>query len=237
LINTYELNHSLQIHVVDEVSHTANALSIDEATWHEELKSNPELFDGLVFSVLAFDPEQGTLDGFFTNYKFWITSRNNRELLELDKIQLLAVTSILTAGDSVVLGKRASEMTQDSGCWEFCPSGGIEPLCLSDDNRSINVFRQVKAELEEELEVSAALISRMTPLWLIEDLTEQTFDVCIETELSVNSEHLEKTLAQRSTREYSEFRIVRRTELDNCEWKFSRITAELIEKLRIHRVV
>lgn len=222
---------------MDEVSYTANALSIVESNWHEELKSNPELFDGVIFSVLVFDPEQGVLDGFFTDYKFWITSRNNRELLELDKIRPLAITAILTAGDSVVLGKRAAEMTQDPGCWEFCPSGGIEPLCLSDNNRSIDVFRQVKVELEEELEVSATLISRMTPLCLIEDSTAGVFDVCIETELSVNSECLEKTLAHRSTREYSEFRIVRRTELGNCAWKFGRITAELIEKLRIHRVV
>jgi hypothetical protein len=231
LLNTYELNDSLQIHVVDEVSHTADALSIVEAIWREELKSNSERFDGVIFSVLDFDPEQGTLEGFFTSYKFWIASRSNRELLELDKIHVLAVTSISIAGDSVVLGKRASEMTQDSDCWEFCPSGGIEPLCLSGDNRSIDVCRQVKTELEEELEVSATLISRMKPLCIIEDSIAQTFDICIETELSVNSEFLEKTLAHRSTREYSEFRIVERTELKKCDWKFSRITAELIEKI------
>lgn len=111
----------------------------------------------------------------------------------------------------LVFGRRANSVTQDAGCWELCPSGGLDVSQVA-VGADVDYRAQLMVELAEETGLTAEAVTTVAPFCLVEDMESHVIDVGISlgTPLSV-----EEMMARhrRANGEYAEIAVVARADL------------------------
>jgi len=173
-----------------------------EGIWAaEKQRRGANLFNGRLFSVSAHD-WAGRITGWLAEYKWFIAQRREPSLFDLLRVQPLAVTGLLHCKDGIVFGRRADHVEQDAGWWELVPSGGIDGSTANGDG-SISLSDQVLAELEEEIGVSADMLSfEPRAFAMVHDEENHVLDVGILLRTDVTMETVISKFMSLPNREY-----------------------------------
>ena len=140
-----------------------------EELWEKETQKNSFLFDGEIYCFGHY--ADSTLFCTLSNYKYWY---GQRKMTLADKgqcIKPLAVTGITSSRDRILLGRRSHQVTQDKGLYDLLPSGGLSKESGGDYKK------QLCNEFVEELKSDTTCIDKISPLFLLEDLTDQVVDI------------------------------------------------------------
>lgn len=171
-----------------------------EEIWHEERRSRPYLSNGRILCAGIIDGH--TLTGQFVDYRLFIARENDADLRRTLSIEPIGVSAaVFVAHDRVVIGRRGDQVTQHPGSWELVPSGGLDEE--SDADGVIDPLATLLRELEEELDVSPGEIASITPIGLLRDNRDGSYDICYEMLLmdAIDPGRL-------GGHEYSEYRVV-----------------------------
>jgi hypothetical protein len=156
--------------------------------WAKALVERPGLVDGRLFSVDETSDEGFT--GRFIPYRRFVASLADRRLATELGVAPLAVTGRTVSSDGrAVLGMRTSWSTQEPGCLEFVPSGGVDEHALIDDNR-VDPALALEQELAEELGVASASVRAVVPRVLAIDETTQVRDLVFDVHLDLTASEL-----------------------------------------------
>jgi 8-oxo-dGTP pyrophosphatase MutT (NUDIX family) len=152
---------------------------IDEL-WERERLARPELVEGTIVSVS--DIEGGRVLTRTCSYRLFVARERDAALRATLGVRALGVSGVLLVGENgsaptVVLGRRATSMTEYGGAWELVPSGGVEPRRAGADG-IVDVTGALLDELEEEAGVRGEAVVETVPLGLVHDLGQDGYDVC-----------------------------------------------------------
>ena len=151
-----------------------------DGIWGEEKKRKGEaLFDGLILS--AIEVTRSHLVGRWINYRYALAVYRQPDLADAYQVNPVAVNGVTLVGSRVLLAKRAGFVSQSPGCWEFVPSGGIDPKASSGEQ--IDYRRAILDELEEETGIDRAQAARIDPFALIFDSLTSTWELALEIRL------------------------------------------------------
>lgn len=149
---------------------------VDEA-WDSLCAQNPRYFNGPILVFDAYDPASGVISAHVGEYK------HHAVHAEFDLgLSLLAVTAVLARPDRerdatlYLLGKRSEHAHMYGGCWEFGPSGGIEPPRRRNSIGFRSLLEQVDREVREEIGISV-LKQPAAPVSLVHDPIAGSTDV------------------------------------------------------------
>lgn len=176
------------------------------AAWAREVSRRPRITDGAILSVIDWRLEGVELrvHAEFLSYRHLIAQREGVEI-GISPLAVTAVTRLSHGRRPLVLGRRADNVTQYPGMWEFGPSGGVAAERVSADG-VIDLKGQLLEELEEELGIRAGAVREVRPLGIIEDLAERALDACFELTVDASEEELRRAMDSRP--EYAELELV-----------------------------
>src|SRR5262249_50107029 len=143
---------------------------IDEL-WERERQARPGLVDGTILSVSEIDG--GRVLTRACPYRLVIARGRDAALRAALGVGRLGVSGVLLVGangdaPAVVLGRRAADVTEHGGAWEFVPSGGIQPERAGADG-IVDVGAALLDELEEEAGLAKHAVVETIPLGLVHD--------------------------------------------------------------------
>lgn len=165
-----------------------------ENAWAVARSANDELFDGELLSVMRWRRSEGALliDAIVAGYRELVAQRAGASF----GIRPLGVSAVTIVGDTVVVGRRSTRVTQYPSRWKLAASGTLPVTEAADP------CFHLAAELAEETGIAPQQISSISTLGLIEDLGEDCFDLCYRVDVGGD-------VSLRSvTGEYSELRLV-----------------------------
>ena len=152
---------------------------VDEI-WERERRQRPDLTDGTILSVRSIDA--GIVHAQPCPYRLFVARERDAELRRALGIRAIGVSGVLvlerTEGTGVVLGRRATGVTEYGGAWELVPSGGLDPRRV-DGNGLVDSLGCLLDELEEEVGLSRSAVGETRPLGLVRDIAQDGYDVCI----------------------------------------------------------
>ncbi|MSP59278.1 MAG: HAD family phosphatase [Myxococcales bacterium] len=160
-----------------------------DATWAAAVSERPGLRDGEIVALTSWraSGDGVHVDAELTHYRRFLAQRRGIPV-GVHPLGVTAVTRLTGRGDDrLVLGRRASGVTQYPGCWELVPSGGIARRRVATDG-SVDVEGQVLEELEEELGVPSEQVMAIVPVGLIEDLDDGVVDLCYRIDVDADEE-------------------------------------------------
>lgn len=206
---TLDVRHVASLKVEECERHTAlspELATLVETVWQEECaRRGSSLYDGELFSIAEIT--KNGFRGHFVPYRDWLAQTKRPGARAELGIRPLAVSGLVRLAEGVVFGRRAETVTQDPGCWELAPSGGIGPACRVPGGL-IDVEAQLRSELDEELGVSPRHITSLALLGVVIDDSSGVVDVCYRIELDVGQEALCSAFTTRASSEYGEIRVV-----------------------------
>lgn len=149
--------------------------------WEKALESSEgHLFNGQFLSAIEFQGE--SLLAEFVDYKLYLAQLRKPSLKSHLQIRPLCISGFTHARTSVLIGKRGSHVSTYAGAYELVPSGGIDPKAKVKD--TIDLRRQFMLELKEEAGIEESSVVDFHLKFLIEDLKEESFEVCAEIKLA-----------------------------------------------------
>ena len=166
-----------------------------EAAWRTAVaESGGRLFNGVLFSLLEHDAQEGRVER--SEYRRHVAARSDPALAERLGLRPVGVTGLTACRDGVVLGRRAARL-QLGGLWEPAPAGTLDRL----DGRAL-----VLDELGEELGVAPEAVLRAELRWLYED-RGGGFDLLYAIELDVDGDALRAAWRAGGTDEYADVAV------------------------------
>lgn len=219
MLDIKKVSPALKVKVLEAVPAPAWSAATEkriQAIWDREKKKRGErLFDAPMLSLERVDGE--TLWARRVSYRAYLGQLREPALYAELKIRALAVSGLLHVGDEVLFGLRATHLTQDPGCWELVPSGGLSLDYLGADG-VYSLKDQFLAELREELGVAAdALSGRALPYLLVEDTESHCIDLAIEARVKEPKESIAHAHESRGTDEYTALAFVAAPDLPRFE--------------------
>jgi len=183
-----------------------DVLSEVDRIWREA-RSRPSshLHNGPIFSV--GDVKGSEITGSFTEYKYWFAQLRDPNLFSVLKVRPLAVTGITRVQGSVLIGQRSREVTQDAGCWELMPSGGVDMSCRTEDD-SVDIVGMLSQEFTEELGLSFSSISNIVPKGAIEDMRSHVVDILFDLEVTLTLPDALKKISGHLNKEHTEIKFL-----------------------------
>ncbi len=176
-----------------------------DAIWAAETARRGEhVFNGSLFTLTR--RESGRLTGWFTEYRHWIAQLREPALVSTLGIHPVGVCGLLRFGDDVLLGKRASVLTQFPGLWELAPCGSLEDRARDGRGRPSPEV-QLLTELEEELGVPPAFVRSTRPAAIVEDAEAGVTDLVYELDLDCSYAELRAHFERREDEELTEIRL------------------------------
>lgn len=199
-----------------------------EEIWKKEMeRQEGHLFNGQLFTALEVTPS--LLIGQFIPYKLYIAQLREPKLRQKLSFYPVCITGYTTDGQSILIGKRASYVTQYPGFWELVPSGGIDMHSVQDNK--IDLFLQFQIELREEAGIDLGEIERITPKVLEFDSLNRVYEICAEilihprpskSAVYISKEHQElKWISRKNLLEF----------LAKCSKEFVPFSAKLLKNL------
>jgi hypothetical protein len=170
-----EFGASLPPSVVSEV----------DRNWAAARLKNPDVYDGLVLCVENCDEYRGSGELIVrpVRYRFVHFS----ELLGELAPTALAVSGVVVVGIAqaqlALVGQRNLGASRFPGCYEFAPSGSVEP---DDVNAAggVDIIRRFFAELREEVGLDREAIQMTDIIGTVHDREDRTLDVVVRAQAS-----------------------------------------------------
>ena len=163
------------------------------------------MFDGRILTLTERTP--GRLAGHFVPYSWFVAQKRDPALVPILDLRPLAVSGILTVGDSLVFGLRGQDVVADRGLWELAPSGSVDIQALRSDG-TVDAAGLLLREAVEELNVDPAWVQGLRPVALLDNGKTRVNELCFSARLDCSVDQLRRVFAGRSNREYDELRLV-----------------------------
>jgi 8-oxo-dGTP pyrophosphatase MutT (NUDIX family) len=179
-VRAYELQPSFELDLLPPPAFPALIEARIDEIWTEEKKlRGKRLFNGVIYSLVEWSASRLTLQPI--EYRHLLARRRVPELATAGLIiRPVAVTSVLTCRDGVVLGRRADHVAFAPRLWEAAPAGGLDRP---------DPVAQLMEELREELGLTPDQVSLPQACGLIEDSVSGVFDIVLRivTELDADA--------------------------------------------------
>ena len=207
MITVHDLSPNVEVWAEPAPPDLPDALAAEVAALWEKDKARRgvQLFDGLMFSVTALAPAR--IAGHFVPYRWLVAQRARPALAASLKVRSLAVSGLIAAADGVVFGRRAAWLTDDAGCWELIPSGGIDPESVGADGR-VDLRRQLLAELAEEVGLGAEEVTVSEPFCAVENEKNRVLDIGFMITTGLSKKEVRARQARLRRPEYAELAVV-----------------------------
>ena len=192
MIDVYAIDEALDVRAAATPPTLSESLQrAVDGLWNAARARRPSLHDGSLFSVARRTDDR--IVGSFVPYRHWIAQRADPTLADVLRVQPLAVTGLTRVDGGVLLGKRARDTTQDPGCWELVPSGGLDETSRGDGD-CVLPQKQLLAELNEELNVSPGWVTSATPCLLVHDRLDGVWDIVFDMVLRASFDIVHQSL-------------------------------------------
>lgn len=172
------------------------------SVWAAERALRPALFNGRVFCADTVTADRIT--GHWTEYRRVLAQMRRPMLFERLQIRALAVNGLLECADGLVLGQRQAEAIYLPGCWQAAPAGNVE---AREDDR-LDLAEQLRAELLEELGLTAAEVEILRPVCAIEHAGTRIVDVGFLMRTSLTFQAVSARQVASGNGEYEMLRLV-----------------------------
>ena len=168
------------------------------------------MFNGRVFSVDAISPHQ--VSGHLTEYRRLVAQIERPELFAELRVRSFAVCSVLRCPDGVVIGQRHRAAVYQAGMWQLPPAGSVDANAVAGDG-TVDVRRQLLAELREELGLLPEAVGKPRPLCIVEHPGSHVSDFGLGLITSLRGEEVLAVHQLSGNQEYEQIRVVPETEL------------------------
>jgi ADP-ribose pyrophosphatase YjhB (NUDIX family) len=176
-----------------------------EEVWQAELRVQPSLFNGHVFSVQQASDR--VVSGRFVEYRHFLAQWRRPELFEQLNIEVLAVTGVLVARGGIVWGRRSAQSTQYPGTWELVPSGGVDDGARGEGGQ-LDLRHQILRELKEEVGIEEQALRQVRPFCFVHDQQRHLYEWGIELQASLSMDEISALRSTRARPEHSDFALV-----------------------------
>jgi hypothetical protein len=211
MVTVHALSPNVEVIAGSEAPALPPALEAEiTATWNAERTRRYGLIDGLIFSVERFSAAR--IEGRYVPYRRLVAQRADPTLFADLRVRPLAVSGVLTCKGGIVFGRRAADVADDPGRWELVPSGGVSPDSAG-PGRRVDLGRQIRAELDEEMGLKSADVSSLKVICAVEDDKTRVIDVGIAIMSPLISAEILARHGRNVSREYSELAVVSRRNL------------------------
>jgi len=169
----------------------------------------------------------------FTEYRRVLAQLEDPSLFTNLEIYPLAVTGFINCADGILIGKRG-EVSQDSGCWEVLPSGGIEESCVR-ENGVVDLSCQLRCEFNEEVGENLPELEDITPIfWIVEEQTH-VVDIVLRATIPCTLGEILDSAGKNENNEYLNIDAVSNSsipdELNNASRTFNNTTVQILTAL------
>lgn len=211
MVTVHALVPNVEVIAGPEAPALAPALEAEVAAiWNAERSRRYGLVDGRIFSVERFSPAR--IEGRYVPYRRLVAQRADPTLFADLHVRPLAVSGVLTCKGGIVFGRRAPDLADDPGRWELVPSGGVSPDSAGARGR-IDLGRQIRAELDEEISLTSADVGSLKVICAVEDDKTRVIDVGIAITSPLVSAEILARHGRNTSREYAEIAVVTRRNL------------------------
>lgn len=180
--------------VVREMPALPPALEAEiDALWQAaQRRMDGKLFNGRVFSADLVTPR--LVCGHWTEFRRVVAQMDNHALHPRLGIRPLAVGGVISGPDGIVFGRRPPCAVYQPGEWQLPPAGSVDPSAARPDG-TVDVVRQLLAELQEELGMPAASVRCPRLLGIVEHGGSHVLDlgIAVETDLTAAAIHARHT--------------------------------------------
>lgn len=207
-VSVQPINNSFLVRVVsEEYQAPAKVDPLVTEIWKAATAADSKLFDGKIVCVDSVNAD--SLQCKLIPYRYIWAQRQTPELKSQLRLRPLGVSGLTHNDKYVLFGLRNNQVMQYPGFLETVPSGGVSDSVLAPDGIA-DYCRQLQNELLEEAGVSATSLLSITPLFLLYDELETTYDICCQ--IVVDPEALDH-LPHEVDKEYEQLLPVELTQL------------------------
>jgi len=211
MVTVHALSPNIEVVAGAEAPALPSALEAEvTAIWNPERARRYGLVDGRIFSVERFSAAR--IEGRYIPYRCLVAQRADPTLFTDLRVRPLAVSGVLTCKGGIVFGRRAADVADDPGRWELVPSGGVSPDSVGSGSR-IDLGRQIRVELDEEVGLKSADVSSLKVICAVEDDKTHVIDVGIAIVSPLISAEVLARHERNVSREYAELAVVARRNL------------------------
>jgi 8-oxo-dGTP pyrophosphatase MutT (NUDIX family) len=175
-----------------------------------QARTGNTLFNGRVFT--ADDIAVDALQGHWTEFRRVVAQMERPDLYDALRLRPTATGGVLICAAGMVFGRRPAGAIYQPGMWQLPPAGSIDPSACRADG-SVDVIGNVLMELEEEIGLRRAAISRTQLLCLVEHAGSHVLDLGIAIWTSLDADGIRTAHAEHGNREYEDLVFVPIAEL------------------------
>ena len=207
----HELAAALRVTVTRPMPALSRALDAEvEALWRVACArvaagGAGALFNGRVFSADTFAPD--AITGHLTEFRRIVAQMERPSLFDALEIRPLAVCGVVRCADGVVFGRRHPGAIYQADMWQLPPAGSVDAHAVGADG-VVALDRQLLAELQEELGLSADDVDSLVPLCVVEHPDSHVSDLGIALRSRLDGAAIRAAHAKRGNGEYPTLRIV-----------------------------
>jgi len=161
------------------------------------------LFNGRVFSADRYGPDG--LEGHWTEYRRVVAQMADPALRASLGVRSLAVCGALCCPDGIVAGRREAGLVYQPGLWQLPPAGSVDHGSARDGGADLRAA--LLSELQEELGLSADVVTAIRPLCLVEHPTG-VLDLGMQITTGLPGHALLAAHRARGNGEYAELAVV-----------------------------
>ena len=149
------------------------------------------------------------MTGCWYEYRNYVARNSINEQLT-DLPISVGVSGIIAHQDYILFAKRSKHVMSYPGFWELAPSGAVDDQFLNPDTRTIDLAAQILCELEEETELTANIISEITPFAYVldNDQTSPSYEIFIKLIPTLSLFEIRQHFQHVSNTEYESFIVV-----------------------------
>jgi hypothetical protein len=163
------------------------------------------LFNGQVFSADTITPH--LITGHMTEFRRVVAQMNDHGLGPALRVRPLAVCGVMSCKDGVIVGRRPTAAVYQPGLWQLPPAGSVDWNAVRPDG-SIDLARQLLAELQEELGLRPDQVSTPRPLCIVEHPGSRVSDLGLALSTELDFPAIQAAHQAFGNREYDPLRVV-----------------------------
>ncbi len=168
------------------------------------------MFNGQVFSADVISPRRVT--GHLTEYRRLVAQIERPELFAELGVRSFAVCGVLRCADGVVVGRRHRAAVYQAGMWQLPPAGSVDGRAVDADG-TVDVRRQLLAELREELGLLSEAVGKPRPLCIVEHPGSHVSDFGLGLNTSLRGAEVLAAHWRAGNLEYEQMRVMPEAEL------------------------
>ena len=163
------------------------------------------LFNGRVFSADRITPT--LITGHLTEYRRVVAQFEQPALFAELGLRPLAVSGLLCCADGVVIGRRHEDALYKAAMWQLPPAGSVDASAVGEDG-TVDLFRQLRLELQEELGLPEDSIGAPRPLCVAEHPDTHVSDLGLLLRTALPGSAVLEAHRVAGNREYDRLRVI-----------------------------